>query len=115
GRSRWARSAPARASGLWSGSDGRACISSMATLLFGSSLACVQTTPIASSRSAFASGDNEACARDGFVWEKAGDMQMRISDVKKRFLTQRRKDAKKTQSSRFFFAVLLCVFASLRE
>src|SRR5215217_6263868 len=88
GRSRWARSAPARASGLCSGSDGRACISSIATLLFGSSFACVQTTPIACSRSAFASGDIEACARVGcwtrLVCAAAGDTQTRRSVTKKR-------------------------------
>src|SRR5690242_11603165 len=83
GSSRWARSAPARASGLCTGSDGRACISSMATLLCGSSLACVQTTPIACSRSSFASGDNDACARAGLVCEKADEQQTRSSDVKK--------------------------------
>src|SRR5215217_2993566 len=110
GRSRCARSAPARASGLWSGSDGRACISSIAMLLFGSSLACVQTTPIACSSSAFASGDIEACARcPGLVCATAKPKQLKTTNVKRRFLPQRRKGAKKT------LCLFLCVFASLRE
>src|SRR6185369_8058264 len=91
GRRRWARSAPSRASGLWSGRDGRACISSMATLLFGSSLAWVQTTPIASSSSAFASADIEARAREvcepDFVCATTLEKQIQS---KSRF-TQRRK------------------------
>src|SRR5690349_14148768 len=106
GSNRCARSAPARASGLCSGSDGRACISSIATLLIGSSLACVHTTPIACSRSAFASGDIEACACVGFDCGEAMPTQIRTTAVKEKPFTQRRKDAKK---------IFLCSFAPLRE
>src|ERR1043166_1506421 len=84
------------------GSDGRACISSMATLLFGSSLACVQTTPMASSRSAFASADIAARGCDECVWAREF---AEINKTRRKHFTQRRKTAENP----------LCVFASLRE
>src|SRR6185436_4156948 len=82
GRSLCARSAPARASGLVTGNEGRACISSIAMLLFGSSFACIHTTPIASSSRAFDSADIEGRTRVecepglvGFVWAGAAERQ----------------------------------------
>src|ERR1043166_8328823 len=113
------------------GSDGRACISSMATLLFGSSLACVQTTPMASSRSAFASADIAARGCDECVWAREF---AEINKTRRKHFTQRRKTAEyplcafarefaeinKTRRKHFTQRRKtaenpLCVFASLRE
>src|ERR1051325_11289592 len=90
GRRRWARSAPARASGVWMGSDGRACMSSMATLLLGSSLACVQTTPMASSSSAFASADIDGRGRD--EWDPDLVCAKVLAEMRRSRFTQRHKD-----------------------
>src|SRR6185295_7957373 len=53
-------------------------------LLFGSSLACVQTTPIACSSSSFASGDIDACACVGLACEKPAPNEARMTNVARR-------------------------------
>ena len=49
GNNRSARRAPAKASGLFTGRDGRACISSIGTLPCGSRIRSAQVAPIARS------------------------------------------------------------------
>src|ERR1051325_5275121 len=96
------------------GSDGRACISSMATLLFGSSLACVQTTLMASSRSAFASAD--IAARGCAECDVCATELAEISKTSRRHFTQRHKVTDKgTKQDGNLLCAFVCNFVPLCE